>query len=109
MSKFNVGDKVICIVARKDHRGQPREVGHQYVVQAIKYCSGCGIQAINIMGKCDSGYVKSGCICGEINPNKGLWWTASNYFVKVDDIQLAIEEAVKEENYEVADILNKTK
>ena len=105
MKRFEIGDSVIALNNPMDYGSQFRVKGKVYKVVDIMYCSGCGIQVINIgeSAKINSGFVS--CTCNTRTPNKGLSWTQSKYFAKVDDLADAIEAAVAEEDYETAAML----
>ena len=45
------------------------------------------------------------CCCNHIHTNNGIWWTNSQFFAKVDNVEEAIEEAVENEDYELAVVL----
>lgn len=105
MKRFEIGDKVVALNNPFTSNSQPRVKGKVYKVVDIMYCSGCGIQVINIGEACtaSSGFVS--CLCNTRTHNKGLAWTSSEYFAKVDDVADAIEAAVAEEDYETAAML----
>jgi hypothetical protein len=101
--RFKIGDKVVALTNPKSEFGQPRIKGNTYVVNAIMYCSGCGEQEINIGSSNPKNTTK--CTCGELMLSKGLKWTHSHLFTKINDLDSAIEEAVENEDYEMAAIL----
>lgn len=105
MKRFEIGDSVVALNNPKDSRSQPRIKGKVYKIVDIMYCCGCGMQVINIgeSAQISSGFVS--CPCNTRTPNKGLAWTQSKYFAKVDDLADAIEAAVAEEDYETAAML----
>jgi protein-arginine kinase activator protein McsA len=43
------------------------------------------------------------CYCGQEHPHRGKWWSHSKKFAKIDESSL--EEAIEQENYELASIL----
>ena len=100
---FKIGDNVVALNNPLNSKSQPRVKGKVYKVQAIQYCPGCGTQTINLgyhLPDDVSDY--SDCTCGKESSNEGLYWTLSNYFARVDDLETAIEEAIAEEDYETA-------
>ncbi len=105
MSKFKIGEKVIALTNPPNDRCQNRVKGHVYEVKAIKYCMGCGQQMINIGGVTSNPYVA--CIlCGtNFQPNGNLQWTGQRHFAKVEDKSETLEEALANEDYELATIL----
>jgi protein-arginine kinase activator protein McsA len=107
MKRFKIGDKVIALNNPPDNNCQPRVKGNTYIVEAIMYCSGCGEQQINIGSSSSKNNMK--CTCGEVVLNKGLKWTHSYLFTKINDLDIAIEEAVENEDYEMAVILRDLK
>ena len=105
MKRFEIGDKVVALNNPENYFSQNRIKGHTYLVKDVLYCSKCGGQNINIGPKAKSNSGLLGCFCGHKNSNRGLGWTSSRYFAKVDDLADAIEAAVAEEDYETAAIL----
>jgi len=107
-AKFIVGDKVIALSSSVNNE-QLRVKGNLYLVNAVGYCSGCGVQIINVSGETK---IKDGkCTCGHIQPARGLWWTTSKHFIKADEdsISEAIKEAIANENFELASTLRDLK
>lgn len=98
MKKFNVGEKVVALTNSPGNMYQPREKGKVYTVLAVGYCSGCGVQRINVAGKNKAGITK--CNCGHEQPNNGLWWTKSQFFSRPCELQAELELAEQEERYE---------
>lgn len=108
--EWKVGDIAICVnVGAMDssipvaiHNLPPLKLNAEYVVQDVRQC-GCGellldvgiasIVPLHICGKCRRYY----------NPN-GSWWCRAKRFVKKDtrSKEEKLEEALKEENYELA-------
>ena len=114
MRQFSVGDRVIALTNPEDDCCQPRVKGGVYNVEAIQYCQKCGKQAINI-GEIASHdefvhpeHVE--CECGGVTIDDGrLFYTDSELFVKVEDLEIELNEAVHNENYELASILRDVK
>jgi protein-arginine kinase activator protein McsA len=104
MKNLKIGDQVIALTNPQGDYAQKRVKGNIYTVKDVLYCHSCGSQKINIgMPKIKHNTV--GCNCGAISDNKGLGWTSSNLFVKVDDIHNAIDVACEVEDYETAAML----
>ena len=103
MKNFKKGDIVIALTNPLNKYCQSRIKGKSYTVNDVMYCCNCGIQAINIGVK--SYHILVSCKCGSSQSNKGLQWTNSIHFIKVDDLEFGIESALKEEDYELAIIL----
>ena len=110
MKRFNINDKVVALVSsQKDINDvQVLVKGKVYLVTDIKYCSRCGEQHVNIDNSTCS-YFDYICDCGEYVLSKGLGYTEAEYFCKVDDIDLEIEEALMIEDYDKAILLRDLK
>ena len=100
----SIGDIVIALTNPKSPKSQMRVKGNEYVVQDVSYCSKCGRQSINI-GTSTVTNNKVGCRCGTFRNNLGLAWTKSYHFVKREDFEQELAEALEEENYELASLL----
>jgi hypothetical protein len=101
--RFKIGDKVVSLTNPTREGSQPRVKGKTYNVQAVQYCSGCGVQVINLGYRLPNNTMRySDCICGKEIFNEGLFWTLSKFFARADDLESAIEEAVENEDYETA-------
>lgn len=110
MKKFNIGDKVIALDSSQEEGQQKRVKGQQYIVCDIIYCAKCGMQAINLGEKLNAGWSdKYLCTCGARNDNFGLWWSKSDRFAPIDDIENIMEEAIANEDYELCSLLIKNK
>ena len=103
--RFKIGDKVVALTNPKSEKCQPRIKGEVYVVNDIKYCSVCGVQCINIGHFQMSSSGRLLCGCGHADDNRGLAWTGSMFFAKVDECEDALELAIENEDYELASIL----
>jgi hypothetical protein len=120
MENWKSGDVAICV--RVDHlyggNGQvpPLRLNAEYMVQAVKTCE-CGNVALDIglpliPDKKDKRIRGVLCRCGATSsPSSGIWWCGAERFVKKQtrSIEEQIEEAVSQENYELADNLQKQK
>jgi hypothetical protein len=104
--RFQLGDKVVALTGHRNEKGQPRVKGKIYAVHAIQYCPACGEQKINlgISAPINTSSIII-CTCNKKRPNEGLYWTSSKFFAKVDDLESALEEAVENEDYELAAML----
>jgi hypothetical protein len=105
MEKIEIGDSVIALSSNPDSYAQVRTKGKIYEVQAIRYCTKCGIQVLNIGPTTDIG-IESQCMCMHVAPSGGLWWTISTEFRKLtnDSLEAIESEAVENEDYELAGI-----
>ena len=105
----SIGDIVIALTTQKNDKSQVRVKGNEYAVQDVAYCPKCGSQSINIgTSTVKSNILKCTRPCGVLRDNLGLAWTNSNLFVKREDFQEVWDEALEEENYELASILRDT-
>lgn len=107
MNRFQIGDKVVALKAHESISSQPRIKGNVYTVKDIMYCGRCGHQNINL-GWPKPPHISNNVTCGECrgsSPNRGLEWTNSKYFAKLDDLDAALQEAVENEDYETASLL----
>lgn len=101
MEKFEVGDIVKCINVSfvKDHRlNPPLKLNREYIVYGILICK-CGKVSLDVgliaplgPGECDCGY----------RVIDDIWWCGSHRFIKRQSVEDRIEEAVEEEDYELA-------
>jgi hypothetical protein len=106
---FKVGEKVVALDTINDCRSQPIVKGEIYTVNAIRYCSGCGIQIINVMPNQHeiSDYVR--CVCGNRQPANNMHWSHYKRFAKIDNLEEVINNAISNEDYEFAGKLNEIK
>ncbi len=102
-NKFEVGDEVIALKSNTGNGSQPRTKGDIYIVKAVSYCSINGRQAINVGPTTNRVNLK--CDCGRSHPTDGLHWTFSSLFIKREDLEAKMDEAVEEEDYELASTL----
>lgn len=98
--RFSVGETVIALKTTSVARAQPVVKGNKYTVNAIRYCSKCGKQMINVAGS--SGIQTVECGCGEVGDAGNLWYTDVKYFARPQDLLAEIESAVEIEDYETA-------
>lgn len=105
--RHNVNDKVIALTNPQDAlTNQPRVKGNIYIVMALRYCTNCGQQCVNVSGSIPpishigtryANYTL--CDCGGSTPHDGLWWTNSFHFAPINEETL--KEAEKNEEYEL--------
>jgi len=103
MNKFKIGEKVVALIGQVHPNAQPRTKGNIYTVEDVMFCSTDGHQMINLGYQ--SKHIGLICTCGKKHPTNGLMWTNSEHFAKVDDVEEALEEAIANEDYELATIL----
>lgn len=108
MKRFKVGDKVIALTNPLSKASQPRIKGSIYEVKEVIFCSKCGEQVINL-GFETQNIMFHHTECGNKQHTLGLYWTASKYFAKVDEFDEALEEAIQNEDYELACLLRDLK
>lgn len=104
--RFKVGDKVIALSSSTRISQQPRVIGEKYVVADVRFCRSCGKQTISLQDSPLSVHQRSQCGCGQ-NEKSTKMWSYSSLFIldNPKELAIALEEAVKEENYELASIL----
>lgn len=106
--RHNIGDKVIALNDSPNEFCQFRVKGNIYTVLDTHYCSKCGIQSINI-GTQLSGDFTACYDCKHAYDSENKKWTISRLFVKVDDIEELLTEAISNEDYELASTLRDLK
>ena len=111
MGKFNIGDKVVALTTSENPpHTQPRVKGQIYTVCDIMFCSGCGVQMVNTGVSLPPTVLSNVvCDCGNVQPNRGLYFSYSKHYAKIDDLEEELEEAVHNEDYELASILRDVK
>jgi hypothetical protein len=97
---MKVGDKIIALSDNPDDSCQFRRKGSVYMVNAMSYCVMCMKSLVNIGQRSHHKGVK--CKCGMLMDTGGLMWTPKDEFVLLADRQVALDEAVKREDYEFA-------
>jgi hypothetical protein len=101
MSEFNIGDKAIAL-STATRPNQPRQKGRMYTVTGIYYCPTKGHQLINI-DHTKSTRRTMRCGCGKIhNTEDNLSYTYADRFVKPEELDQRLEEAVEAEDYDTA-------
>jgi len=106
--RHNIGDEVIALKSNVTNLQQYRIKGEKYIVKDIMYCSKCGLQMINIGQTTNLLNVKCG-ECHHTSSTNFLMWTCSKLFIKVDNISEMLEEAIHNEDYELASLLRDSK
>lgn len=113
MRNLKVGEEVVALNTNPNEIGvQLRIKGKTYTILDTKFCRKCGVQVVHIgtgmYGINDPNQVGAAiCICGhreKDRDDKSGWSTAKN-FAPIDNLHNALEEAVEEEDYELAVIL----
>lgn len=107
MKAFNIGDKVVALTNPSSEHSQPRIKGKMYIVVNLMYCQKCGEQMISLGLKSKNSLVH--CTCNHLQNNDGFHFTLSKHFAKVDEFDQEIEEAIKDEEYEIAALLRDLK
>jgi len=112
-NNWKPGDIAICINAGRlfDNSVKgilpPLRLNSQYMVQAIKVCE-CGCVSLDV-GLANTGQLGTRCGCGAVStPGTGIHWANAERFIKKktrEEIQEEIDEAIHEENYELAETL----
>jgi hypothetical protein len=112
-NNWKPGDIGICVNAgRLDDNSikgilPPLRLNAQYVVQAIKVCE-CGCISLDV-GLVNTGQLGTRCGCGAVSsPNTGIHWANATRFTKKktrEEIQEEMDEAISDENYELAETL----
>jgi hypothetical protein len=97
---MKVGDKIIALSDNPDDKCQFRRKGSVYMVNAISYCVMCMKTLVNIGQRSHHKGVM--CKCGMLMDTQGLMWTPKDEFILLADRQVALDEAVKREDYEFA-------
>ena len=109
------GDIGICVNAGRLYDNSikgiipPLRLGAQYVVQAVKTCE-CGTVSLDV-GLPNDSDKGTRCGCGAVSsPGTGIHWANATRFTKKktrEEIQEEMDEAISEENYELAETLRK--
>jgi len=92
MENFTVGDRVISIA----DGAKVMKVGKEFVVRHTQFCTACGKQMIDIGYSAITPRLRcNGCQC--IAPSHGFRWVGSEFFVKAQDMEAAVESLLEEE------------
>lgn len=97
MKPFKIGDRAIALET-KSHPEQSMKKGKVYIVEDIMYCSGCGVQNINI--GCKLRTQRAMLTCGSCRNKQivnGLYYTMYTRFAHPEEAsKTLIEEFIKE-------------
>jgi hypothetical protein len=113
-NNWKPGDIAVCVkVGSIMHKGgnfPPLRLKAEYMVQNVKTCE-CGSISLDV-GLYSEGGVSCSCDA-KSSPHSGIWWCNAIRFVKKQtnkEVEEQIEEAVANENYELAqELTNKLK
>jgi UvrB/uvrC motif len=102
---WKIGDVAICVdVSRidlhiKEGNGPQLRLNHRYNVAGVRICKNCGRITLDVgLGMAN---IITKCGCGELSTEPGIHWCHSIRFRK-EYTEEHLNEAVKEENYELA-------
>lgn len=110
MNRFSIGERVVALTNPSEKYSQPRIKGKTYTVLAVKYCVGCGIQDINVAGNSSIDFTHEICGCGlRTIAEDNMWWTSSNNFARLTDLEAELKTAVENEDYETAAMIRDIK
>ena len=105
--RYRIGQKVIGL---NSNPVVPRVKGKVYTIDSVLFCSECGKQFLNFGKRADNSFENFGiCTCGAKIDTKNRVWTSSKHYAPIDNIELQIEKAIEEENYELAASLRDAK
>jgi len=112
---WNISDIAICVItgnlygSTNNNNPPPLRKNAEYVVQNIYQCPKCKETSLDV--GLVSTYKNGTFCCSERIPCHDIHWCSSARFVKKDtkNIEEQISQAIKEENYELAEILTKKK
>ncbi len=102
--EFKVGQKVVALMT---HNNELHTIfkGGIYTVTEVEYCRKCSIQAVGV-GYYDKMVDEVYCVCGNIDsPFSTASTFSSSRFASLDNLSESIEEAVSNEDYELAQTL----
>jgi len=108
MNSWKIGDVAICVdVSRIDihlSSGSPPQLrlDHKYIVAGVRTCSKCGRVTLDVGLGADD--IITRCGCGQLSNDIGVHWCNSARFRK-EYTEEHLNEAVKEENYELASVI----
>lgn len=101
--EFQIGEKVISLSNNKGKFSQPRKKGAMYTITQKMYCNITGIQLVNIDSTPNQGGSnRIKCTCGNTHGAWGLAWTLSDQFIRPENLDERLAQAVEEEDYETA-------
>lgn len=99
MKNFKPGEEVISLINQPNPKGQLLKKGARYVVNKSRFCPIDGHQSINVDGR-GAPYPAYTCNCGHHHETKGWLSSDSKHFIRPEDLQASIEEAIEHEEYE---------
>ena len=105
--EFSLTESVIAL-SSASNPNQARTRGNTYTVTDIMYCSTTGEQLINIdnsMACGKSGYMTCGCGKKHLVGNKAYSYSSNFVSNNPEAIQSRLEEALDEEDYEIAIVI----
>lgn len=103
--KLKIGDTVVALYTFEDNvRYQPIVRGEIYTVRDIMYCYRCGVQFLNFGFMSDSDTVM--CPCGTISNSGRFHWSVPRLFIAATSLEDAIDQAVKNDDFELAHLLS---
>jgi len=112
-NNWEAGDIAICKIVGNipgcNQAGDPPplRLNVEYVVHIARQCE-CGTWSLDV-GLSSKGTAGTRCICGAVaRPGTGIHWANASRFVKKktrEAIQEEIDEAIHDENYELAEQL----
>ena len=101
--EFKVGQKVVALCSYHNNAHSVSK-GKIYTISETWYCSVCGVQAIGFGWT--ALYNTKTCTNNHITPSSGIEsYFASSRFAPLDNLSESIEEAVSNEDYELAQTL----
>lgn len=105
-ARFKEGEEVIALSNPKNDKCQPRVKGTKYIVKAVKYCSKCGTQTINLGARIPDNFVNYN-LCGRNNMvnNQRLRWTTSNHFARPNDLKVLDIKLAENNQFEEAIVI----
>ena len=103
--RFNIGEKVIALETFPETAyWQSTNKGETYIVLSATYCPKCGEQCINVKNQ-EAPPHKTNILCKCNNSYQMVdryKLTASIFFVRLEDKEELLENALVEEDYEFA-------
>lgn len=106
MKIFKVGQKVVALNETDNQRCQQRKKGYVYTVLDTMFCDKCGSQIINVLEAVSPSQALI-CGCHNVMHNKYKTWTYSEHFASFGELESAIKEYEKVEDYEMCGTLLK--
>jgi hypothetical protein len=100
--RFKIGQDVIAL--NTGGGNIERIKGKIYNISDILYCGGCGKQFLNF-GQVQNIAKIGTCRCGVDTPSRDKFWTVSNNYAPLDDLDSLLKKSLEEEDYEFAALL----